>query len=253
MKSGTRRGFTLIELLVVVAIIALLIAILLPSLSKVKEIGRRTVCLANQRSVVQSAYMYANEQRGKLPPSQDDDGANAQYSWDLRTSFTSKKKPQGIGLLIQNGTLPVKQLPNLFHCPSFDDSYGPIGPTHCMDAIHPWGVGCSWWADPAYANSRVIISYHYRSPSYWRVKKQQLDTTMPGSTVLWVDVLDARVGVAYHHVDGYNRTFIDGHGGWFADPDLRIEEEIKNDGNWNTDGVGDPYDDERAFKMLELE
>jgi prepilin-type N-terminal cleavage/methylation domain-containing protein len=60
MWCPRQRGyaFTLIELLVVVAIIALLIAILLPTLSMAKEQARVAVCLANLRSVTQAGASY---------------------------------------------------------------------------------------------------------------------------------------------------------------------------------------------------
>lgn len=59
MKRRKRRaGFTLIELLVVVAIIALLISILLPALTRAKEQAKITVCLANMRSIGQGATGY---------------------------------------------------------------------------------------------------------------------------------------------------------------------------------------------------
>ena len=50
-----RRAFTLIELLVVISIIALLIAILLPALASARSAARASQCLANTRSLAQTA------------------------------------------------------------------------------------------------------------------------------------------------------------------------------------------------------
>ncbi|HUO06721.1 MAG TPA: prepilin-type N-terminal cleavage/methylation domain-containing protein [Phycisphaerae bacterium] len=62
-----RRGFTLIELLVVVAIIALLIAILLPSLGKARELSNRSACGANCRGIMQSFNVYAADNGDAYP------------------------------------------------------------------------------------------------------------------------------------------------------------------------------------------
>jgi prepilin-type N-terminal cleavage/methylation domain-containing protein len=56
---GKRRGFTLIELLVVVAIIAMLISILLPSLGQAKEMANRAYCCANLRGIGISLQTYS--------------------------------------------------------------------------------------------------------------------------------------------------------------------------------------------------
>ncbi|MBI5863674.1 MAG: prepilin-type N-terminal cleavage/methylation domain-containing protein [Planctomycetes bacterium] len=61
-----RSGFTLIELLVVVAIIALLISILLPSLQGAREQGKRAKCLANMKSIAQGSVAYATEDKKEL-------------------------------------------------------------------------------------------------------------------------------------------------------------------------------------------
>jgi prepilin-type N-terminal cleavage/methylation domain-containing protein/prepilin-type processing-associated H-X9-DG protein len=61
MQSAKTRGFTLIELLVVVAIIALLVAILIPSLARARHRAVASVCLANQKAIGQAQLMYAGE------------------------------------------------------------------------------------------------------------------------------------------------------------------------------------------------
>lgn len=62
-----KLGFTLIELLVVIAIIALLISILLPSLSRARELSKRLVCMSNIKGIGTSCKIYANDNSESFP------------------------------------------------------------------------------------------------------------------------------------------------------------------------------------------
>ncbi len=65
-KQSRKGGFTLIELLVVIAIIAILLAILMPALSRVREQGRRAVCLNHMKTLTLCWIMYADENDDRL-------------------------------------------------------------------------------------------------------------------------------------------------------------------------------------------
>ena len=78
MKQPRRivSGFTLVELLVVIGIIALLIGILIPTLSKAQQQAKVTACLSNLKQLTQGWIMYANDNRGSMPFAETGDGAD---------------------------------------------------------------------------------------------------------------------------------------------------------------------------------
>jgi len=80
------HGFTLVELLVVIGVIAVLISILLPALSKARESARRVACASNLRQWGQICYLFANDHRGKFPAAYRMSISRGLYCSNLRTN-----------------------------------------------------------------------------------------------------------------------------------------------------------------------
>jgi prepilin-type N-terminal cleavage/methylation domain-containing protein len=72
-----RKGFTLVELLVVIAIIALLMGILMPALSRVRQIAFRMVCGTNLSGIGKAMLIYSNDYDDEFPRA---GGRNSQWA-----------------------------------------------------------------------------------------------------------------------------------------------------------------------------
>lgn len=115
------EAFTLIELLVVIAIIALLAAMLLPSLAKAKEQARQINCMSNLKQLQLCWQLYADDNGGVLPPNDfidTESGTSSAYM--VQTTWCSGNARTDTNTAgIQAGLLyPYNTSPGIYHCPS---------------------------------------------------------------------------------------------------------------------------------------
>jgi len=150
-------GFTLVELLVVVAIIALLLGILLPALSKAREMARRSVAMSNVSQLAKAGFAYTAANRDILP-----DATPGNAAWQngsiiggggspgvYYTDLNSNRVPTqpAIGLLLHEylgGDLSVWSSPATDN--SVTDHYEGTSPEE------------TWWPDYYYMGIKEIVN-----------------------------------------------------------------------------------------------
>ena len=180
--GGRRTGFSLVELLVVIGIIALLISILMPALSKAREAANRTKCLSNLRSLGQAMVMYANQFKDYLP------NTNPQGTVDDYDSTNA--------VLVALNRDYVRA-PAIFHCPSDVDN--------APEKIET--------ADFQLPNS-ARVSYDFYSV-YWMPEFGPKVTKIKEAPIAWdLDGGKPVISFQNHGLKGGNVVFNDGHAEW---------------------------------------
>ena len=200
-----RSGFTLIDILVSLTVIAVLISLLLPSLSGVRELTRRVVCASNARQHGLGLAMFLEDSKGVFPESKfeakqrADDKGQLQNMMIARTSETPAEW-DGLGVLYATEYLHA---PQVFYCPSHTGE-------------HPYAAYASLWSDAT--SGQVVINYHYRG-SLTASSAQQ-----PDRVSMITDGLRTRSD--YNHKVGSNVLRADFSVKWFADPARAVAQSL---------------------------
>lgn len=149
MKKRNTGEFTLIELLIVIAIIAILAAMLLPALAKVRERVRTTECLSSLKQVGIFMGIYNSDYRGFYPPLK------------IGSSYSSNLWAKTLADLYMSG-LSYKQYYKKFACPSKKAPY--------ESTLDPWGVtyGMNAYLASPDPGSVPFYGYTHAHPGLWK-------------------------------------------------------------------------------------
>jgi prepilin-type N-terminal cleavage/methylation domain-containing protein/prepilin-type processing-associated H-X9-DG protein len=228
-RTTRARGFTLVELLVVIGIIALLISILMPSLSKARQQANLVKCQSNLRQIGTALVMYVEQHKGKTLNVWPNAYRGAPYLWDF--SYHSMLLPYMQG---NKGVFDCPNRPELSHVTKLNTQFETIEGIPTTYAYNETG----WSASPMegwLCDGRPIQSIRSSAEKIWVSEASNLAPERdgwqvaftkdgydgpnpdPGQTLTWKNFYNAP-GCTWHsvvekerHGKGNNCLFYDGH------------------------------------------
>ena len=212
-------GFTLIELLVVIAIIAILAALLLPTLAKAKQKAQAIRCLSNEKQLVLGWIMYAGDNNDRLVPNGDladqpgsgtdpltnpslqPGGANAQWCPGNLSSAAMDYGPYPTNFVKAGMIYPYVQTVQVYKCPADNttDPYGIKSSPPAIPAPRTYSMNC-WMASysPTVGTLWMTIP---GSPWLIYYKLSSISRPSPSSTWVFVEENPSSIDDAYFAVD----------------------------------------------------
>lgn len=190
-------GFTLIELLVVIAIIAVLMGILMPTLSRVREAAKRAVCSSQVKQVGVAVAAYASQNENRMPIYNSNNTKTNPYllihSYALYRSDSpyvdesGKLLPMKLAVLYESKYIAD---PKVFYCPS---NLNRLYRFESYNNPRPWGTLPQKYnaTDGQGHNQWVRMGYTYL-PIDPRTPKNGA-TGMPDETAGTIDSLDPHI------------------------------------------------------------
>ncbi len=223
IQTGAPREltFTLIELLIVISIIAILASLLLPALSKAKELANRISCVNHLRQIGIGCQNYGDDNNGIIP--RNDNASDRLVYW--KTDLISNKYlpfPTW-----KNDTVGYGGVSTLFECPSIKQNtvsqWDPWGPTTWYFGSQYMMNGLAVWSS---AGTEQSIMEHPEIWTNWKCALKFLQVKRPSSKFFILDkeIIDGTGAagknhpyyitgnfIGYRHGKRVNVLFFDGH------------------------------------------